>query len=67
MERDINDRAYRVQQNERAVQRDETEAARYATEITKVITDQRLQQLEQLSAEELESMSFDQLVGSGLR
>ncbi|XP_055296007.1 uncharacterized protein LOC129565300 [Sitodiplosis mosellana] len=67
MESDISDMVYRAEQDDRMAQRDEADAGRYSGELLKIMTDEQLQYLETDSAEQLQQMNFDQIVGSGPR
>lgn len=67
VEGEITEAAYRAQEVERAAEKDEAEAARYAAELAKVMSPEELQRFERLSVQELQQMSFDQLAGSSFR
>ena len=67
MENEVSEMMYQAQQSDRSTQRIEAESARYRAELSKVMTDERLHEIEALSVDQLQQMSFDQLVGSGLR
>lgn len=67
MENEINEMTYQAQESDRATQRIEAGAARFRTELAKVMTDERMHEIEALSVDQVQQMSFNQIVGSGLR
>lgn len=67
MENEVTEMMYQAQETERMTQRYESGAARCRAELAKVMTEERLREIETLSVDQVQQMSYDQLVGSGIR
>lgn len=67
MENEVSELTYQGQEIDRETQRREDGAARYRNELAKVMTEERLREIETLSVDQVQQMSFDQLIGSGRR
>lgn len=63
----MNDLIYRVQHGEREIQHNTAETARFSGQVAKVIRPARIQQLLQLSDDQIGQLNYDQLIGSNDR